>query len=145
MIKKPASVLAVQLVRPILRFTSDRTIQLDGFETLLSAILVHKTAHERMLVVSGTIWILNHRRFLRAVLWIGLLCSSRDQPFERPPNVADPTRTDGNGDNECAAPQTIILHGPRTRKRSAPVPVSHANGRDHCKPNPWTWAGLGRG
>ena len=68
MIKKPASVLAVQLVRPILRFTSDSTIQLDGFETVLSAILVHKTAHERMLVVSGTIWILNHRRFLRAVL-----------------------------------------------------------------------------
>jgi hypothetical protein len=25
---------------------------------VLSAILVHKTAHERMLVVSGTIWIL---------------------------------------------------------------------------------------
>jgi hypothetical protein len=104
MIKKPASVLAV---RPILRFTGDRTIQLDGFETVLSAILVHKTAHERMLVVSGTIWILKHRRCLR-----GLLCSSRDQPIERPPHVADPTRTDGEGDNECAAPQIIVLHGP---------------------------------
>src|SRR5215471_17296020 len=110
MIKKPASVLAVQLVRPILRFTGDRTIQLDGFETVLSAILVHKTAHERMLVVSGTIWILKHRRCLR-----GLLCSSRDQPIERPPHVADPTRTDGEGDNESAAPQTIVLHWSPTK------------------------------
>src|SRR5262249_37872121 len=110
MIKKPASVLAAQLVRPILRFTGDRTIQLDGFEAVLSAILVHKTAHERMLVVSGTTWILKHRRCLR-----GLLCSSRDQPIERPPHVADPTRTDGEGDNECAAPQTIVLHWSPTK------------------------------
>ncbi len=121
--------MAVQLVRPILRFTGDRTIQLDGFETVLSAILVHKTAHEGMVVVSGTIRILKHRLRLRAIWRIGLLCSSRDQPIERPPNAADPTRTDGEGDNECAAPQTIVLHGsPPTALES--VPVSHANSRD---------------
>jgi hypothetical protein len=55
------------LVRPILRFTGDRIIQLDGFEAVLSAILVHKTAHECMVVVSGTIWILDHRTCLRAI------------------------------------------------------------------------------
>ena len=67
MVKKPASVAAVQLVRPILRFTGDQTIQLDGFETVLSVILVHKMAHEGMVVVSGAIWILKHRRCLRAI------------------------------------------------------------------------------
>ena len=67
MIKKPASALTVQLVRPILRFTGDRIIQLDGFEAVLSAILVHKTAHKRMVVVSGTILILDHCRCLRAI------------------------------------------------------------------------------
>jgi hypothetical protein len=28
---------------------------------------------------------------------------------------------------------------PPFESAQAPVPVSHANGRDHCKPNPWTW------
>ena len=59
------------MVRPILRFTGDRIIQLDGFEAVLSAILVHKTAHERMVVVSGTIWILDHRTCLRAICYYG--------------------------------------------------------------------------
>jgi hypothetical protein len=41
------------LVRPILRFTGDRIIQLDGFEAVLSAILVHKTALSAWLSFPG--------------------------------------------------------------------------------------------
>ena len=41
-------------------------------------------------------------------------------------HVADKSRTDGKGDNECAAPQIIVLRGPHRRRSKAPVPVSHA-------------------
>ena len=67
MIEKPASTLAVQLVRPILRFMGDRGIQLDGFEAVLDAVLVDKAAHERMVAFSGTIRILNRRRGRRGI------------------------------------------------------------------------------
>ena len=72
-IEKPASILQVQLVGPILRFAGNRTIQLDRSKSKLRAILIHKTTHERSVVVSGTIWILNCRTWLRGIWGLGLL------------------------------------------------------------------------
>ena len=71
--EKPASFPLAQVVGPILRFAADGRIQLDGLQSVLRAILIHKTAHEPFVVGSGTIRVANLRRWRRALRGLGLL------------------------------------------------------------------------
>lgn len=64
--------MPVQLVGPILRFAADRSIQLDGFESIILAILVDKTTHERSLFISRAMWIAHRPTCLLAIWRIGL-------------------------------------------------------------------------
>ncbi len=71
--EKPARFPLAQVVGPILRFAADGRIQLDGLQSVLRAILIHKTAHEPFVVGSGTIRVANLRRWRRAFRGFGLL------------------------------------------------------------------------
>jgi hypothetical protein len=95
--------LAVQLVRPILRFTSDRIIQLDGFEAVLSTILVHKTAHESMVAVRGSLDLGRPRVPAGEVSWPALLLAWSIHRAATP-------RTDNKGADERVGPRTTVLH-----------------------------------